>query len=119
MRMSKLHAKKKGNLRGKGKRTGSAFIHINVLDNVVTVLEDIDAGAVICLKVGNETSSIKVKNFIPFGHKFTIEKIEKGAHVIKYGESIGKAIREIAVGEHVHVHNTDSIRGIARRHKPN
>ena len=48
---------------------------------------------------------------IPYGHKIALQPITKGANILKYGESIGIAASEIAVGEHVHVHNLESMRG--------
>jgi altronate dehydratase small subunit len=37
--------------------------------------------------------------------------IGKGDDVVKYGEIIGRATADIAKGEHVHVHNIESLRG--------
>lgn len=42
---------------------------------------------------------------IPFGHKAAIRPIATGEPVRKYGVTIGFASADIAVGEHVHVHN--------------
>lgn len=44
------------------------------------------------------------------GYKIAAKNITKGEHVIKYGAVIGKAIRNIKVGNHVHVHNIGIIR---------
>lgn len=35
----------------------------------------------------------------------------KGDTVWKYGQSIGKATENIEVGDHVHVHNIEPLRG--------
>ncbi|MFQ5657413.1 MAG: SAF domain-containing protein [Candidatus Methylomirabilales bacterium] len=35
----------------------------------------------------------------------------RGAPIIKYGQVIGRATVEIAPGDHVHVHNMESLRG--------
>lgn len=48
---------------------------------------------------------------IPFGHKLALGKIEKRKAVIKYGEEIGRAIEDIDAGQHVHIHNVESLRG--------
>ena len=48
---------------------------------------------------------------IPFGHKFALRDIAQGELIIKYGEEIGVASRDIAQGTYVHVHNLDSMRG--------
>ncbi len=39
------------------------------------------------------------------GHKYAIRQIANGENVIKYGMPIGRATCDIAVGDHVHVHN--------------
>ena len=39
------------------------------------------------------------------GHKYALSPIKKGEFVIKYGNPIGRATKDIAVGEHVHTHN--------------
>ena len=39
------------------------------------------------------------------GHKYAIKPIRTGENVIKYGMPIGHATADIAVGDHVHVHN--------------
>ena len=42
------------------------------------------------------------------GHKYAIRPIADGENVIKYGMPIGRATCDIAVGDHVHVHNVVS-----------
>lgn len=42
---------------------------------------------------------------IPAGHKIAVRPIQKGAPVVKYGQPIGAAARDIAAGEHVHTQN--------------
>jgi altronate hydrolase len=41
------------------------------------------------------------------GHKLAVQKIESGAPVRKLGQIIGMATREIAPGQHIHVHNVE------------
>ncbi len=48
------------------------------------------------------------KGEIPAGHKFALRDIPKGEYVIKYGEIIGRASRDIQAGEWVHTHNVKS-----------
>lgn len=48
---------------------------------------------------------------IPFGHKFALRDVPAGAHVHKYGQVIGAASVDIRVGDHVHTHNLESLRG--------
>ena len=78
-------------------------------DNVATVIEDIEPGTSVPVTVGGKTRNIKVKQKIPFGHKFAISRIPKGDKVIKYGEVIGIATQPIEEGEHVHVQNVESV----------
>ena len=84
-------------------------------DNVATALIDIEAGTLVRVKVGDQTKQLIVRRAIPFAHKFAIENIEEGQPAYKYGEIIGKAIKPIKVGQHVHTHNLESIRGKAGR----
>lgn len=82
-------------------------IRMDEKDNVVTALGDIDEGEEIVIQ-GEQTVS---KQAIPFGHKVAVAHIDKGDEVIKYGEVIGRATADIHQGEHVHVHNVESLRG--------
>ena len=52
--------------------------------------------------------SLEGKDGIPAGHKFALRAISEGEYVIKYGEIIGRATQNIAVGEWVHTHNVKS-----------
>jgi len=44
---------------------------------------------------------------VPLGHKVATAPIPAGAEVVKYGAPIGRATRNIAPGEHVHLHNLE------------
>ena len=54
---------------------------------------------------GDETVSILSRVPIPLGHKIALVDIAAGDSIIKYGHDIGRAIEQIGVGHHVHVHN--------------
>ena len=41
-------------------------------------------------------------------HKIARKEILKGEKIIKYGVSIGSAVKDITFGEHVHMHNMKS-----------
>jgi altronate dehydratase len=56
------------------------------------------------------TVRVTLADAIPVGHKFALTAIPRDAHVMKYGEVIGVAIRAIPAGAHVHVHNVLSAR---------
>ena len=45
---------------------------------------------------------------IAAGHKFALRDIPQGEYVVKYGEIIGRATKNIAKGEWVHTHNVKS-----------
>ena len=86
-------------------------IVLNGKDNVATALADLAAGDTIALEVDKKPVSVKLVNPIQFGHKFSLMNIKSGAAITKYGEVIGEATKDIAMGEHVHVHNVASTRG--------
>ena len=81
-------------------------------DDVAVAIQDITAGVQIqtITLEGKEIGPVKAVEDIPLGHKIAVKKISKGKEVIKYGRAIGKAVREIAEGAHVHTQNLKSIR---------
>lgn len=84
---------------------------IHSKDNVATVVEFIPAGSELHFYVGESEQSVTLEEDIPLGHKVAIQRISKGADVIKYAESIGLANQDIKPGQYVHVHNMESQRG--------
>jgi altronate dehydratase small subunit len=81
-------------------------------DFVATAIADLDPKGVVRVAWPDGTvQKHTLPQPIPFGHKFAIVAIEGGQHILKYGESVGRARTDIAAGEHVHVHNVDSQRG--------
>jgi (2R)-sulfolactate sulfo-lyase subunit alpha len=42
---------------------------------------------------------------IPLGHKIAMVDFNEGDTILKYGHDIGKVVKSIKKGEHVHVHN--------------
>ena len=85
-------------------------IMLNEKDNVATLLADVDKNNVVQVMVGGRLMEIRMQGKTQFGHKFAIRKINKGESVIKYGEAIGQATHDIEEGQHVHVHNVESLR---------
>ncbi|MFQ5860582.1 MAG: UxaA family hydrolase [Dehalococcoidia bacterium] len=59
---------------------------------------------------GGPPLKIRVLEAIPLGHKVALHEIPEGTEVIKYGEKIGRAVRTIPAGAHVHVHNLKSLK---------
>lgn len=85
-------------------------IVLNKNDNVATLIDAGTTGDEATMS-GAVNASLKLGTDIPYGHKFATANITRGADILKYGKVIGRATAEIAVGEHVHVHNVESLRG--------
>ncbi len=85
-------------------------IIMNEKDNVATLLTDVDKNDVVQVRTGEKSVEVRVQGKIQFGHKFAMKKISKGENVIKYGEAIGQATQNIGEGQHVHLHNVESLR---------
>lgn len=96
---------------GWGQGTARAIV-VDAKDNVATLLTDAKAGEAVEL-VGSVRGAVTAVQDIPRGHKIAIASIPRGSYVFKYGEVIGVATADIGVGQHVHVHNVDSLRGRA------
>jgi len=84
---------------------------INPKDNVATAVQDLKKGQEVIVDLHGKTDNVSLLSNVPFGHKFALEDIELGKEVIKYGEIIGRTTQTIKRGEHVHVHNFESLRG--------
>ncbi|HEX77022.1 MAG TPA: UxaA family hydrolase [Dehalococcoidia bacterium] len=91
----------------------SAAIVIKDRDNVATAIRELRAGERVMVRVGGEEREVAVQSDIRFLHKFALEDIKRGQNIIKYGQVIGEATRDIQKGEHVHIHNLRSLRGRA------
>jgi altronate dehydratase small subunit len=89
----------------------SKAIVMKASDNVATVVETVEPDTVAVLEIQGNRVSVRVIERIPFGHKFAVRDIGRGQLVVKYGEPIGVATRDIKAGSHVHVHNVESGRG--------
>jgi altronate dehydratase len=85
-----------------------SLLVINEKDNVAVALLDLRAGDTLKLPVGRELTTTKD---IPYGHKVALVDIPEGESVIKYGETIGLATRDIVRGEWVHTHNMGAVEG--------
>ena len=76
-------------------------IHLHPNDNIVIAAEKIDAKSSII----HAQDTFQTKVDINLGHKIAVREIEKGEVVYKYGQVIGSATCDIAVGDWVHSHN--------------
>ena len=77
-------------------------------DNVgVVVIDKIDPNQECnCWIMENDdTVTIQSKNGIRLGHKIAMIDFKEGDTILKYGHDIGKVVKPIKKGEHVHVHN--------------
>lgn len=79
--------------------------------------------ALVSLKKSEEIKSrtgaplLNAAEEIPFGFKVALNPIKKDGPVIKYGEIIGIASKDINTGEKVHIHNCESRRGRGDKNK--
>lgn len=83
---------------------------IGVADNVAVALADLAAGSLARVRIGAAIMDVTTVSAIPLGHKLALTAIGVGEDVVKYGAVMARATRDIAPGEHVHVHNVASRR---------
>ena len=77
-------------------------------DNVaVVVIEATKKGQNCSAWVMENDKTIKVDSIaeIPLGHKIALKDLKEGDTILKYGHDIGKVVKSIKKGDHVHVHN--------------
>ena len=53
----------------------------------------------------DKSVSIQSKDEITLGNKIAMADLNEGDTILKYGHDIGKVVKNIKKGEHVHVHN--------------
>jgi len=83
------------------RRNQPPVLLLNPADPLVVATRDLAVGEAVGL--GDITPSEPIGR----GHKLAIKPIESGAPVRKLGQVIGIATKEIAPGQHVHVHNVE------------
>ena len=89
---------------------GTTVIVANKLDNVATIVKELNTGDKITIEKGGDRVEVKVNERIPCYHKIALRDIKKGDIVIKYGEAMGIASSDILKGDYVHIHNVESKR---------
>lgn len=77
---------------------GRVCLTVHPDDNVATLLDS-------AVATTRTATGLQIVSGVPFGHKIALRDISSGAEVIKYGVCIGRAMRDIAAGDHVHVQN--------------
>ncbi|MBN1856875.1 MAG: UxaA family hydrolase [Dehalococcoidia bacterium] len=87
-------------------------ITMDARDNVATALTELQPGdEVEVISTTREVvQRVHINNALPLGHKIALASIAEGQDVIKYGAKIGRASKNIAVGDYVHIHNVTSDR---------
>ena len=76
------------------------YIIINDNDNVAVALRPFSKGEVI--------ANVTLLDDVPQAHKVALVDIKENEDIIKYGNPIGHATKDIKKGEHVHTNNLDS-----------
>jgi hypothetical protein len=84
--------------------TDGRILFLNPKDNVCTAIAPISGGTT--LQIGGNT--VVIKQNIPLGFKLAARNIDTNESIMKYGVSIGSAMRDIVLGELVHLHNMKS-----------
>ena len=77
-------------------------------DNVaVVVIESTKKGQDYSAWIMENDKTVKVNSIsdIPLGHKIALKDLKEGDTILKYGHDIGKVVKSIKKGDHVHVHN--------------
>ena len=74
-------------------------------DNVAVCLRPLVEGEEIQVIHNEKTLSVKTIEAVPLGHKVALSQIASGQAITKYGEIIGRATKDILVGQHVHTQN--------------
>lgn len=72
-------------------------------DDVAVLKANLESGTML----EHDSASVKLSRDILAGHKVALKPVKIGEPVRKYGQIIGFATRDIAPGEHVHVHNVE------------
>ena len=59
---------------------------------------------------GKKAGSVKLRDNVPLGHKVAMRDLAKDKEVIKYGRPVGRVVRVVPCGAHVHTHNVKTLR---------
>jgi len=82
----------------------SRLLRLDPLDNVLVAIKTVEAGD--CVIIDGREITLRVR--LTLGHKLAARDIRIGERILKYHMPIGSATRDIAAGEHVHLHNMKS-----------
>ncbi|TGV00966.1 UxaA family hydrolase [Flavivirga rizhaonensis] len=81
------------------------IIVLNASDNVGVVISNLSKDE----KITIDGEAICAISDIDFGHKIALKDLPIGALVKKYGVPIGVITQQVHAGEHIHVHNMESL----------
>jgi altronate hydrolase len=79
-------------------------IQLSSADNVAVAIRTIPAGT----ESEFVGQSLTIPARIPAGHKISLQRIPEGSAIVKYGQIIGFASKDISPGDHVHVANVSA-----------
>jgi hypothetical protein len=82
----------------------SKLLRLDPLDNVLVAIATLEAGESVII----DGRTFTVPSRLTLGHKLAARDIRSGEKILKYHMPIGSATRDIAAGEHVHLHNMKS-----------
>ena len=80
-------------------------IAIHPDDNVATLVDPLNAGETAEVVLDARRLCVRASTGIRPGHKIALRDIPRGGPVVKFGQRIGSATKDIRAGDHVHVHN--------------
>jgi len=86
----------------------SNALKVDESDNVAVATRRMKKGDLVIV---NGEELFEAAEDIELGHKIALVPIVAGGNVLRYGEPIVEATRDIARGEWVHVHNTQPAPG--------
>lgn len=95
---------------GTGQPVGAMVLHPD--DDVAVLVGPVEAGGAVETRGACPGLVLRAAGALPAGHKLALRSLAEGSDVRKYGEVIGRLTRPVAAGDHVHIHNLASLRGL-------
>ena len=80
-------------------------LKVSERDNVITVLNQVKKSDIVKYMDKSDIKEVTAQDDIPLYHKIALCDIKEDENIVKYGENIGRASRDIVKGSHVHTHN--------------
>ena len=68
-------------------------------DNVAVCIRELKEGEMLTFQHNDKDIQLKIMAPIPLGHKIALKAIASGKPIMKYGEIIGKATKDMASGQ--------------------